>query len=110
MTSEQGHGVDIYSDSLLNVLEDTRVLRCALDVLWFNLPLDVETESTKTAFCEIDQYLRKTVLADIRKGVPARDYYIISPISPMNPPGPEDMEKVAAAVRTLADLGLIITP
>jgi hypothetical protein len=110
MTSELGHSVSVDSDSLLNILESTRVLRCALDILWFSLPIDVESESTRTAFYEIDQYLRKSVLADINKGVFARDYFIISPINPMNPPGPEDMEKVTAALRTLADLGLIIAP
>jgi hypothetical protein len=34
---------------------------------------------------------------------------VISPINPMNPPGPQDMEKIAAALRTLDDLGLIMT-
>ena len=45
----------------------------------------------------------------MRRGVLARDYFILSPINPMNPPSPEDMEKATAAFRTLDDLGLIIT-
>ena len=60
----------------------------------------------------IDEHIRKAELKDLRQGVLARDYFIISPINPMNPmnpPSPEDMERMAAAMRTLDDLGLIIT-
>jgi hypothetical protein len=110
VTGKQGHGVEVETDSLLGALEPTRVLRHALDALWGNLPTDMETDTVRTALYEIDERLRKAILADLRKGVLARDYFVISPINPMNPPDPEDMEKVAAALRTLNDLGLIIIP
>jgi hypothetical protein len=67
------------------------------------------TQHTDGGFYELDGRLRKAALANIRRGVLARDYFILSPINPMNPPSPEDMEKVTAAFRTLDDLGLIIT-
>jgi hypothetical protein len=49
---------------------------------------------------------------DLRHGVLARYYFIIGPINPMNPmnpPSPQDMENMAAALRILNDLSLIIT-
>jgi hypothetical protein len=109
MSSDQGHGVAVETDSLLSALVPTRTLQHALEVLWDNLPPDLETDALRDAFYELDEKLRKTALANIRKGIPSRDYLILSPINRMNPPSPEDMEKVAAAIRTLDGLGLIIT-
>lgn len=110
MTGQQGHGVEVETDTLRAALEPTRVLRHSLDVLWSHLPADMETDTIRAAFGEIDEKIREATRADLRRGVLARDYFIISPVNPMNPPGPEDMEKIAAALRTLDDLGLIIIP
>lgn len=109
MTGQRGHGVDVETDTLRNALEPTRTLRHALDVLRGHLPPSMETDAIRDALHDLDQQLRTATLADLRRGVLARDYLIISPINPMNPPGPEDMRKVAAALRVLDDLGLIIT-
>jgi hypothetical protein len=108
VTREQRHGVEVETDSILAALEPTHALRQALDVLWGNLPPSVETDTIRAAFLAIDEHLRTTELADLRRYGLSRDYFI-SPINPMNPPSPEHMEKVAAALRTLDDLGLIIT-
>jgi hypothetical protein len=108
MSSDQGHGVAVETDSLLSALIPTRTLQHALEVLWDNLPPDLETDAVRDAFYELDEKLRKAALENIRRGVLARDYFILSPINPMNPPSPEDMEKLAAALGTLDDLGLII--
>lgn len=110
MTGERGHGVAVETDDLLAALELTRILQLALDVLWGNMPGGLATESVRGAFCEIDERLRKATLANLRRGVLPRDYLIVSPINPMNPPDREDMEKVTAALRTLDQLGLIIAP
>ena len=108
MSSDQGHGVVVETDSLLSALIPTRTLQHALEVLWDNLPPDLETDALRAAFYELDEKLRKTALENIRRGVLAHDYFILSPINPMNPPSPVDMEKLAAALGTLDDLGLII--
>lgn len=110
MTGEHGHGVEVEVDSLLAALEPTRILRHALDVLQENMPADMETDAVRVAFYEIDERLREATLTNLRGGLLSRDYFIISPINPMNPPSPKDMENVAAALRTLDDLGLIIIP
>jgi hypothetical protein len=105
----QGHGAAVDTDGVLAALNTTRPLRHALDVLWDNMPGDMLSDAIRAAFFEIDEQLRKAALADLRRYGLSRDYLIISPINPMKPPGPEDMEKVAAALCALDDLGLIIT-
>jgi hypothetical protein len=109
MSRGQGHGVEVEIDSIRSALAPTRALRQALDVLSGSLPVEAETPAIRDALCAIHEHILQAELKDLRRGVLARDYFIISPINPMNPPGPEDMEKVAAALRTLDDLGLIIT-
>jgi hypothetical protein len=110
VSGEQRHGAAVDTDSVLAALNTTRPLRHALDVLWDNMPGDMLTDAIRAAFFEIDEQLREAALADLRRYGLSREYLIVSPINPMDPPGPEDMERVTAAVRTLDDLGLIITP
>lgn len=109
MSTDQGHGVEVEIDSVRSVLTPTRALRQAHDVLSGCLPVEAETPAIRDALWAIHEHIRKAELKDLRQGILARDYFIISPINPMNPPSREDMEKVAAAFRTLDDLGLIIT-
>jgi hypothetical protein len=78
-------------------------------VLWGNLPTDMETDVVRAAFYEIDEQFRKATLADLRRACSPATTSSSAPINPMNPPGPEDMEKIAAALCALNDLGLIIT-
>ena len=109
MSGEQRPGVAVDTDSVLAALNPTCPLRHALDVLWNNMPGDTLTDAIRAAFFEIDEQLRKAALADLRRSGFSRDYLIISPVNPMNPPCPEDMERVAAALSILDGLGLIIT-
>lgn len=107
---DSGHGVEVEVDSVLAALAPTRALRQALDVLWGSLPVSAATDVIRAAFDAIDAYLRATELNDLRRYGLSRDYFIVSPINPMNPPAPEDMKRVAVALRVLDDLGLIIIP
>ena len=50
MSSDQGHGVQVETDSLLSALVPTRTLQHALEVLWDNLPPDLETDALRAAF------------------------------------------------------------
>ena len=109
MTDSQKHGVEVETDSVIAALVPTRALRQALDVLWDGLPPKVETDAVRATFLAIDEHLRATELTDLRRYGLSHDYFIISPINPMNPPAPEDMERIVSALRTLDDLGLIIT-
>ena len=88
MSSDQGHGVAVETDSLLSALVPTRTLQHALEVLWDNLPPDLETDALRAAFYELDDRLRKAALENIRRGVLARDYFILSPHQPDQPAQP----------------------
>lgn len=110
MDSEHGHGVNVEVDSIRSALEPTRKIRLALDVLWGILPPDMETDAIRVALWDIHERLCEEELKKLRTwGIP-HQYVIISPINPRKPPGPEDMEKIARAIRTLDDLGLIVIP
>jgi hypothetical protein len=110
MSADQGHGVEVEIDSIRTVLAPTQTLRLALDVLWGSLLPAMETDTVQTALRELDERLIKQANANLRTGILSRDYFIVTPINPRNPPSPEDLEKVVAAFRTLDDLGLIIIP
>jgi hypothetical protein len=110
MISKQGHGTDVILDDLWSTLEPTRLLRLALNILSRRLPADVETESVRESLGSIHEWICKAELKALRTwGLPTQ-YVIIRPINPLNPPGPEDMEKISSAIRALDDLGLVVRP
>jgi hypothetical protein len=108
MSGEHGHDVSV--DEIRSALEPTRKLRLGLDVLWEHLPQDMESGAIGDALWMIHERLRSDELRALRTWGLPRAYVIISPINPRNPPGPGDMEKIADAIRTLDDLGLIVVP
>ena len=105
----QGHRIAVKTDTILTALEPLASCGTPWRCCGAACPPDTDTDALRAVPCELDEQLRKATLANLRRDGLARDYFILSPISPMNPPGPEDMEKIAAALRPLADLGLIIT-
>jgi len=110
MTADQGHGVEVELDSIRDVLGPTPTLRLALNVLRSNLPPSMETDTVRAALRELDEHLIKEANANLRTGILSRDYFVVTPINPRNPPSPEDLDRVVAAFRTLDELGLIIIP
>ncbi len=108
------HAAAVNAEDELFGTENLRELRLALDVIYLFLPLGrdgdfagqdgdaviVALRDLHERLCaEEDEQLRST-------GVPDR-YLIIRPVSPFSPPSPEDMQRITAAVRTLASLGMI---
>jgi hypothetical protein len=110
MNSKKDHGVSVDVDEIRSVLEPTRELRLALDILSGSLSPDMETDATGAALWDLHERLCKAELKVLRIWGLPRAYVIISPINPMNPPSREDMEKIARAIQTLDDLGLIVVP
>jgi hypothetical protein len=107
---DNDHGAGVSLDDIRSALGDTRILRLASGVL-AGLPTDIEftkTETVHTALLEIHERLCKAEMANLRTYGLSNDYLVIRPINPMNPPGPEAMEQVTAAIRTLARFGLIV--
>jgi hypothetical protein len=89
-------------------LDETVMVRLGLEVLWNNLPPDIETGDLRGALWHIHERLCEAEIIRLRKHGMTRRYLIIIPVSPMNPPGPEAMAQITAAIRTLDDHGLII--
>jgi hypothetical protein len=84
------------------------VLRLALNVLWNGLPNDMSAEGTvRDAMENIHDRINQVEAAELRTWGLAEHYLIIRPVSLVSPPQPETLEKITAAVRTLAGLGML---
>ena len=94
--------------TLASALAETAMVRLGLETLWSNLPPDSETDAVRDALWHIHERLCAAEIASLREHGMTRRYLIIIPISPLNPPAPEAMAEIAAAIRTLDDQGLII--
>jgi hypothetical protein len=89
-------------------LDETAMVRLGLEVLWNSLPPDIETGDIRGALWHIHERLCQAEIARLRKHGLTRRYLVIIPVSPLNPPGPEAMAQITAAIRILDDHGLII--
>jgi hypothetical protein len=103
----QGYGVAVDTDDVSSALESTRLMRLALNVLWDGLPGDMTTGPVRDALQSIHDRITQIEAADLRRYGLAEHYLIIRPVSPASPPPPETMARITAAVRTLADLGML---
>jgi hypothetical protein len=110
MDNEHGHGVSVDADGIRSALAATRKIRLGLDVLWGELSPDIGTDAIMDTLWNLHERLCEAELKELRIWGLPQQYVIISPINPMSLPGPEDMEKIAHAIRTLDDLGLIVIP
>jgi hypothetical protein len=104
---DRDHGVGIGLDDIRSALAGTRMLRLATDALG-DLPPNVETPDVRAALGAIHEALSQKDLANLRAYGLSMDYLIIRPINPMNPPEPEVMQQITAAIRTLSELDLIV--
>jgi hypothetical protein len=101
------HAAAVDADVELFAVENLREARLALDLLRLFLPIGAEGHPIPAGLRELHERLCAEEDRQLRSdGVPDR-YLIIRPVSPFNPPSPPDMERIAAAVRTLASLGMI---
>ena len=106
MSSEPGYGGFVDTEKVSQPLEATRVLRLALNVLWNGLPDEVAaTGPVYDALAEVHDWINQAESAELRaRGLPEH-YLIIRPLSPLTPP--QAREKIAAAIRTLTELGML---
>jgi hypothetical protein len=106
-SSEPGYGVPVDTDEVSSTLESARLLRLALNVLWDGLPDDMTTGPVGDALESILNRINAMETRELRIFGQAEHYLIVQPISPVSPPPPQIMEKITAAVRTLAELGML---
>jgi hypothetical protein len=111
MSHKTGYGVPVDIEAVSSSLDYTRLMRLALNVLWNGLdefPGDKTTESVADALASVHDLINDAESANLRIFGQAEHYLIIRPISPVNPPPPEIMAKITAAVSTLAELGMLV--
>jgi transcriptional regulator with XRE-family HTH domain len=97
------------AEEVSSSLESTRRLRLALNVLWDDLPGDMNAaEPVRGAMETIHDRINEIESAELRRQGLAEHYLIIRPISLVSPPPPETMEKITQAVGTLAKLGMLV--
>ncbi len=111
MSGEAGYGVPVDADEASAALESTRILRLALNALWNGLdglPPDAVTGPVPEALTSIHDRINEIEAPRCAPGDAREHYLIIRPISPVSPPPPQIMEKITAAVRTLAELGMLV--
>lgn len=105
-----GYGTEVVLDNFDTLVDGTRMLRLALDVLEDNVPAEADNEQLRQALWKLRGWLSARELRKLRTWGLARQFVIICPINPRTPPGPDDMKRIATAIRTLDDLGLIVKP
>jgi hypothetical protein len=107
MPASGPHAAPVNADDELFGTENLREVRFALDVLRLFLPIGDEGHPIPAGLRDLHERLCAEEDRQLRSdGVPDR-YLIIRPVSPFNPPPPQDMERITDAVRTLASLGMI---
>jgi hypothetical protein len=79
----------------------------ALDVLMAHLPDALAGTGVAAGLWPLHEELCKLEERELGRSGPAGCYLVIRPVSLMNPPSPEAMGRITAAVRTLAELGML---
>jgi hypothetical protein len=76
--------------------------------MWDGLPNDMTaTGPVRDALESIHDRINQIEDTGLRMWGLTEHYLIVRPISPVSPPPPEIVEKITAAVRTLAELGIL---
>jgi hypothetical protein len=91
-------------------LNQTRVLRLALNTLWDGLPEEVigaAGHPVADVFAGIHAYLSNVEQDILTRHGFAEYFTVIKPVSPACPPPPQAMEKITAAIRVLAEHDLL---
>ena len=96
-------GADIDIEEVRSKLEDTRMIRLALDSLEEHLPPELESDDLTLEFLTLREKLAEAERKELRK-IGHREYMILAPIDTFESFG----GKAAAAIRALDELGLVI--
>lgn len=108
ISSERGYGLPVDTNDVTAALESTRLLRLALNTLWNQLPGDLDqADLVRDALEAIHDRINEVESVGLRRYGIAEHYLIIRPVSLVSLPPPQTLEKITAAVRTLAELGML---
>jgi hypothetical protein len=101
------------AEELGSALNMTRMIRFGLEAMWSaadQLPDDMQApDDVRTALWTINDWLQQAEAGKLRDRLTARAYAIIRPVSLLDPPPPEDMMAITAAITVLNKHGLVIS-
>lgn len=108
MSDRRVHGLPVDLDEVSRALNETRILRLALNVLYDNLSSDIVDGPVEDIFCKIHDHLSEAETSALVRFGLAEHYVIIRPISPARPPEPAAMKEIAAAINTLEEHDMLV--
>jgi hypothetical protein len=101
------HAAAVKGQRELSGVENLRELRLALDVIGMFYPENARSDAVNAALDDINDHLCAEEDLALRESGVLDRYLIIRPVNPLNPPPQEDIQRISAAVRTLAQLGML---
>lgn len=111
MSKDQVYGTHVDVEDISAALFSTRVMRLALEVMWYRMSEDMRLEQWQGQahiLHDLDKKIRDAELTVLRDQGLAQEFLIIRPLSPLSPPPPETIQKISVAIRTLAELGMLV--
>jgi len=102
----RGYGAGVDRDAIDSTFQPTHLLRLAVEVL-LDLPPGLATPAVSSALRELRRRLAGAEMTALRTWGLSHRYLVIRPVSPGSLPGHDDLDKITAAIRTLAAMGLI---
>ena len=109
------YGEDVDTDELSLILDKTRLIRLALNIVYDRLDEiyhePTEPEAMEQVWETLDQVHDHLSAAETRALTEhgyAEHYTVIRPVSPATPLEPEAMKEITAAVRTLAQHRMLV--
>lgn len=102
------HGAYVDTDELAVILNKTRVLRLALNVLYDDLPDHVKRGPVEDALVKIHDHLTQEETTALAVFGFAEHYAVIRPFSPFSLPEPQSVTEITSAVRTLQRHGMLV--
>ena len=102
------HGAYVNTDELAGILDKTRVLRLALNVLYDGLPDHITRGPVEDAFVKVHDHLTGEETTALTVFGFAEHYVVIRPFSPVNLPEPQAVKEITSAIRTLQRHGMLV--
>jgi hypothetical protein len=102
------YGSYVNTNELARTLDETRVLRLALNVLYDGLPRDITRGPVEDTLATIHDHLTETETRALAQRGFAEHYVVIRPFSPVSLPEEGVMKEITSAIRTLQRHGMLV--
>ena len=106
--SGRPHRGYVDTSELAALLDETRVRRLALNVLYDGLPRDLMGGPVEDAIAALHDRLTQDETRALTQCGFAEHYVVIRPFSPLSLPGPQAVKEITGAIRALERHGMLI--